>query len=407
MAKTLLCVFVLVVHLVGGVAALGLLPRGFAPGDLQFWTNTIIPAVASLAVIAALIHAIARRKAIAPKIVVAVAAGGWVAAVVTGAILFPDSMTLQRLAVPAIIAVGLLWLGWQKEHVRRWLGSLAVGAGLGVVVIVTQRAPAPSTRPLGGTLLDIPEGTGATDIVVPCGRGQIRVNPLLTFISRSPDRTWTILSPTPTGSHRQLTRYRETATGFEAGFTDDGQSTLAIRHDARGVEIDAVSRLPAPVYSHLNSFTEIDVPFEATISFGPTSAARFPIEPADYPSGRPIQLAYLDADMQFHVARADDAEKGPYTTLATGHLGRGEPLTLELRARDGNDGCRIIFQDWSSQISTDASPTAGWGLPQSSIQFFSNAVFLTLADTGPGRGFDSVGHASGTYRNRVRIEPIE
>ena len=34
-------------------------------------------------------------------------------------------------------------------------------------------------------------------------------------------------------------------------------------------------------------------------------------------------------------------------------------------------------------------------------------VLLTLADTGPGRGFDSVGHAAGSYRNRLRVEPIQ
>ena len=55
------------------------------------------------------------------------------------------------------------------------------------------------------------------------------------------------------------------------------------------------------------------------------------------------------------------------------------------------------------------SGTAGWGLPQSSVQFFARGheayVILTLADTGPGRGWDSVGHAAGTYRNRIKIEP--
>ena len=43
-------------------------------------------------------------------------------------------------------------------------------------------------------------------------------------------------------------------------------------------------------------------------------------------------------------------------------------------------------------------------------QFFKNGnetlIALTLAETGPGRGFDSVGHAEGAYKNRLRIEPI-
>lgn len=58
-------------------------------------------------------------------------------------------------------------------------------------------------------------------------------------------------------------------------------------------------------------------------------------------------------------------------------------------------------RDWASQVSTEPSPSAGWGVSQGSIQFFSEAgqglVLLTLADTGPGRGFDSVGHAAGIY----------
>ena len=32
------------------------------------------------------------------------------------------------------------------------------------------------------------------------------------------------------------------------------------------------------------------------------------------------------------------------------------------------------------------------------------SVFVTLAGTSVGRGWDSVGHAAGTYRNRMTIE---
>jgi hypothetical protein len=405
------CASVLVLHLAGGVVALALLPRGFAPDDIHLWSNTIIPATASVAVVVGLIHALIRRSAMALGVLVATAAGGWVSAVVVGAIMFPVSMTFPRLAVPALIAALLLALAWwSTTHAARSLATLVIGAGLGVVVIVAQRAPLPSTHPIGGTLLDVPGADGPIgDVVAPCGRRQIRVNPLLTFLSRSPDRTWTILSPDPPGSRRRQTGYRETTAGVQAAFVDDGQSTLATLRDADGlgVDIEAISKLPDPVYSHLNTFTSIEVPFDATVSFGPTGALRFPIEPADYPSGRPIKLAYVDAQLGFHVVRARDAEKGPFAELAGGRLGRGETLTLEVRPRDDSDaGCRIIFQDWSSQVSTEPSPTAGWGIPQGSIQFFSGLVLLTLADTGPGRGFDSVGHAAGTYRNRVRIEPI-
>lgn len=391
-ASGIVCASVLVLHLAAGVVALVMLPRGFAGDDIHFWSNTIIPGAASIAVVAALIHTAVRRSAVTPRLLAAAAAGGWTSAVIVGAILFPVSMPPARLALPALVAAGLLALAWwSRTHLVRALASLAIGAALGVVVIVAQRAPLPSTHPAGGSLLDVPEGSGA-DLEVPCGRRQIRVSPLLTFFSRSPDRTWTILAPQPPEPHR------------------DERRTLAVHRDADGIDIDAISELPAPVYSHLNSFTSIEVPFEASVSFGPTGATRFLIEPADYPSGRPTKLAYLDAQLGFHVVRSNDAEKGPFTELAGGHLGRGDALTLELRPRDDSDaGCRITFQDWSAQVSTEASPTAGWGVPQGSIEFFSNGtglVLLTLADTGPGRGFDSVGHAGGTYRNRVRVEPI-
>jgi hypothetical protein len=61
--------------------------------------------------------------------------------------------------------------------------------------------------------------------------------------------------------------------------------------------------------------------------------------------------------------------------------------------------------------STELSPNPGWGLPQNAIEFSlpdpaSPAnLFITLASTSVGRGFDSVSHAPGTYRNRIRIQP--
>jgi hypothetical protein len=74
---------------------------------------------------------------------------------------------------------------------------------------------------------------------------------------------------------------------------------------------------------------------------------------------------------------------------------------------------RIALLDWSAQLGTQLSPTAGWGLPVNAIEFVregdapgSLAVFyVTLAGTSVGRGWDSVGHREGLYRNRIRIEP--
>jgi hypothetical protein len=48
-------------------------------------------------------------------------------------------------------------------------------------------------------------------------------------------------------------------------------------------------------------------------------------------------------------------------------------------------------------------------LPENALAFDrqGDAAFIhaTLASTGVGRGFDSVRHAPGLYRNRVRVTP--
>jgi hypothetical protein len=258
------------------------------------------------------------------------------------------------------------------------------------------------------------EEAGTGQIVIPCGKGKIRLTPLLSFQSRSPDATWVVLAGADELRQRRvLTHYTKTPTGFRASYTDDGESTLVATKDKSGtLDVDAVTQLPSVVYSHLNTWTAIHFSFEATLSFSPTGlATRFALEPADYPSGRPMQLAYLGEDLAFRVVRARDAEKGPFAELAHGRLSRDETLTLEIRPRDDKDkGCRLSFKDWAAQVSTDPSPTAGWGVPQNSIQFASRGgeslVLLALAETGPGRGFDTVGHAAGTYRNRLHVESI-
>jgi hypothetical protein len=133
--------------------------------------------------------------------------------------------------------------------------------------------------------------------------------------------------------------------------------------------------------------------------------------PFDYPIGRPARFAYWDAQHQFRVVEAASGEKGPFRTLAVGTLERGDPLTVSIYDADVLRA-KITFHDWSAQASTDLSPTAGWMVPQNAIEFFRLgnreidpiAIYVTLAGTSVGRGWDSVGHRAGTYRNRIGIE---
>jgi hypothetical protein len=380
------------VHVVGGVYALTMLPRGFPIGALHFWSNTAIPVVASLVALAALVATIRTWRGV--DLAMMALATGWLAASVAGAMLFPDSITAQRAALPGALAFAWCLIAWRLRSRGSFIAA-PIGALCGVVLIFAQRAPLPSTRPSGGTVAAESDET----LIVRCGAHVVQLSPLLTFESRSPDRTWTLLSPIEPGSvvegqHSSLAVHR----------IDSGEGDVA------SAELEAVSRLDDPVYAHLDSFARIDFDFRATIAFSTTGATQFPIEESDYPTGRPTKLAYLGDDDVLRVVRANDGEKGPYHELAHGALRRGEPIAIELRPLGEAGGCRFVFADWSAQVSTELSPTAGWGVPQNAIEFFAGGraslVALSLASTGPGRGFDSVGHAAGTYRNRVRIEQL-
>jgi len=412
-------VVVLTFHAAACAVALLYLPRGFAPNDIHAWTDTWLPAAAGLVIAAALVRFVFfQSSGLFVSLVSAAIAGGWLAAVVTGNVLFPISVGLERSVGPAAIALALVTVAWATK-LRVWPSIAAglVGVAFGVVEIFGQRAPLPSTRPSGGALADVrgeptKDDAATGQVSFPCGKEHVRVGPLLTFESRSPDATWTVLAPPDAfGPQRKFEAFAKAKSGFRARYKDDGESSLIATKDSRGVDIEAVSTLPNVVYSHLNAFTLIHVPFETTVSFSPTGQERFPVDPSDYPSGRPMQLAYLGADIAFHVVRASDAEKGPYTELAKGRLGRDEPLTIEIRHKDGSPGtCKLTFKDWAAQVSTEPSPTAGWGVPQNSIQLLSRGkealILLTLAETGPGRGWRSVGHADGTYKNRIRVDTV-
>ena len=402
------------IHAATCVVAVVLLPRGFPPNSIHSWCNTWLPGAASVALTLAIIRFVFMRSSARPVSVgVAAIAGGWLGAVVTAAVLFPVSVGVERAIGPFAFALAFVVLAWvTKIGLTESRVAGLFGGARGIVEVVGQAGPAPSTRPSGGTPLEVKgelmkDDAQSGQVSFPCGKEHVRIRPLLTFESRSPDASWTLLAPPESfGPRRKFDGFEKERNGFRAHYTDDGETSLVATRDAKGLDIEAISRLPRPIYSHLNAFTTIHVPFEATIAFGPTGPREFPLEPHD---GRPRQLAYLGADIVFHVVRAAEEEKGPFTELARGHLGRDESLTIVLRHEDGSPGsCRLTFKDWAPQLSTEPSPTAGWGFPQNSIQFSSRGkegfIVLALAETGPGRGWLSVAHDEGTYRNRVRVD---
>ena len=203
---------------------------------------------------------------------------------------------------------------------------------------------------------------------------------------------------------------------------DHGESILEVTRAAGGgdaVEVEARSRVPSPVYTHQNTFAAIGISGVNTgalsLTFSPCPDTRVRAFPYDYPYGRPIRFAYLDAAGVFHVAEASSGEKGPFRELARGPLSPAGGAVVITVYEGDRPVVRFRLHDWAAQLSTSPSPTAGWGVPANSIGFGVTSrsrrsrapglqLFASLAETGMGSGFDSVGHSPGAYRSRLTVE---
>jgi hypothetical protein len=182
---------------------------------------------------------------------------------------------------------------------------------------------------------------------------------------------------------------------------------------AGSISLEANTTLMHMTYSHLNSYCDFEVRGHRRLSleFSPCPGVPIEVRRFDYPFGRPARIAFVEQDQTFRVVEASSGEKGPFHTLARGRLGPEESLTLTLHDQ-GRALARIALADWSSQADTTLSPTAGWGVPVNAIEFSLSddspsspaSIFVTLAGTSIGRGWDCVGHNPGTYRNRIHLE---
>jgi hypothetical protein len=425
--------------LVGHAAAAGLwawlMPRGFPPATRWFWANQAMP-LGMIALVLGALWASRRGKTGAVRAVLVGIAAAWLAAAVCSRIVFPVSFSWRFLIFMVMSAA--MWLAACAPALRaaRWPAwtSLALLAGLavGALLPMTQRGEAASTHPRNVAMDErvVPSMHDTTvvrenDVLVQprdgmvtfqLGRYFMVVHPLLTFVSRSPDRCWTVFSPREDrlGPGRELLGYRRDGDNLLFTYSDDDRSLLRVRPTAVATaQIEAISRLPRDVYSHLNTFCEIQFAGHRSlfVEFSPCPGTRIEVTHSDYPVGEPARAAYVDANDEFHIVQASNAEKGPFHELARGRLPRGEPLTLTLDDVD-RTVARITLDDFSAQASTALSPTAGWGLPVNAIEFTRDAsspkstgnFFFTLAGTSLGRGWQSVGHAAGTYRNRMLVE---
>jgi hypothetical protein len=433
----------LLAHVGGAALWWSFMPGGFPFNHSRFWVNRFLPVVVIGFAGAALVLALTRRAA--PIRLVLLGLGAmWLAAMVAAPITFPQSGWWLALAMLLFggATLGAALAARLVAPLRpRWaIGAAALGAAIGVLIPWTQRAADPTTHPVNG---DIPPAAIVDPLprtvallvnrhlIVQTTEGVVTlrndryagvVEPMLTFNSRSPDRCWTVLSPQDLSRrprHRFAGMQRDGA-GVRLAFSNpEGPGFLSVhpRDGSGAVDINSSTRLLRPVYSHLNSFCVVSlVGHRSAVSlrFSPCPDTPVTVSFADYPVGRPSRAAYVTAAGEFRIIEAATGEKGPFRTLATGRLRRGDPLTVTFY--DGERAVmRATIRDWSAQASDALSPTAGWGVTQNAIEFGlendypeapATAIF-TLAGTSLGRGYDSVGHAAGTYRNRVEVELLE
>jgi hypothetical protein len=429
----------LLVHCAAALAVWWLLPGGFPFVHERFFAHRLLPA---LIVCSAPVVALAaqRRAPQLPLLLLAFPAA-WVGMALALLFAFPNSgpgLALAAATIAVCLFLGLALVAHVAALARMRfvtalcsLGAACCGAGF----VLTQRSPAPSTHPhsdasavpdarVGPALdVDLPLQLAPWLHVVPsldeirvaAGALQVVVSPRLEFVSVSPDRFWTVFAPRRREPRRELAVFRHAELGLQID-DSQGERWRVFSPSTGGAVVAVQSTLAQPVYSHLNSFAELRISGHERLGlrFSPCPQLLVEVGYSDYPVGAPAEFAYLDADEIFHVVRASSAEKGPFTRLGSGSLKRGQALEitlLELGAQSERELARFAFADWSRQASTELSPTAGWGVPQNAVEFGlastdprSDAyIDLTLAGTSVGRGWDSVGHASGIYINRIEI----
>lgn len=418
-------------HAFAAAAWWWMMPGGFPIGSPHFWVNQILPFLVFALCLTARV-CLARKIAIA-AFSLSIIGGAWISAGVAARFVFP--VTFRALWFAPVLAGCAMLILWMAQFKRLWRGRSAIGwlAGglLGCLLPASQRGNNPATLPAGNAdWVEVPStlahaGTvRLTDLTsfdpnsgvvqLDLNRRMLAIEPLLTFDSLSPDRCWTLFARREDRipPRRQLVQLQNTDERTTALYRDLGQSSLSVGTENDVVQIDAASRLDRNIYSHLNTYATLLLaghrkPF---VSFGPTGNQKFEVTHNTYPHGKPLRFAYVDSDRAFKVVEARSAEKGPFTTLASGTLVADQPLTLTLW--DGEEMLASIeLLDFSAQASTQLSPTAGWRVPENAIEFSRGSddprsavnIFITLASTSVGRGYDSVGHSAGVYRNRMTV----
>jgi hypothetical protein len=355
---------VLVAHIFLAVGWWWLEPGGFGLGHPRFWSNAVA-APLGLAVTLVALAAMHVGRVRMLRWLLPIWAAGWAAAAVAGRILFPITLCwLWLIPLGGAVAMAVAAVPpWRAAGGRGWIG--AVGSALcaavaGAALVVAQRPPPANTHPRGAAVgaSEFPiESTASRlagairldpratvypadgTITVRLDSLSLTIQPLMTFEGGSKDGCWSILAPAgeragPEPRLRRSAHDDEQSCALDFDFLGLGPAELRARADAEtgAITIDATTCLEKVVYSHLNSYCDIEVRGHRRLSleFSPCPGVPVEVRRYDYPVGRPARFAFVDQDRTFRVVEASTGEKGPFRTLARGPLAADQSLTITL-----------------------------------------------------------------------------
>lgn len=420
-------------HLVVAALYLVLSPKGFPFNHSRFWLNSILPAVVTIVAVIGLCG-LAKKSTHWVASVALLFSSGWIGGCLAARVFFPTSlrgiwalgMLLALLATsssvlalrerPRIVALAIIpalsCLLTGAFSMWAQVPQLPSTRPFDSAVPLVDSSPAsntPATLPIGGFSSFNPR---SSELIVQSDDLSIRCYPRLQFDRVSPDRFWSLLAPRNQTNRRLLAHETANSGILLFAYHDQSIVELMIDEPTQAVQCVAWRTLTADTYSHLNSFAVfvVDGHQELTLEFSPCEGQQIEVLTSDYPVGRPARIAFLDEHEEFRIVEASCGEKGPFSSLATGQLKRGKPLSIALYD-EKKLAVTIQLDDWSRQVSTDLSPSAGWGLPMNAIEFRRTGessdspveIFVTLAATWVGRGWETVGHRAGVYRNRLHF----
>jgi len=407
-----------------------LMPGGFPSSSPHYWVNEVAPLFCVALLLTALFARGKFSHAILPAVLAMIPAF-WLAFGISARLTFDDSFRSSwSYAFIGGAIVGGLWVNQMRLRLTvKWLVPLTVLVALfgGWSFPGTQRAPEPATNPTGASFGAAPSGPSDQKVIKLTREAQIRpgesrvvfkhdkviltAQPLLDFANRSPDRCWTALAPEGESKPTNRIMVSKIHDGAKWSFyyKDEDASVMEVSANKDGsVLLDGRSRLQHAVFAHNASSGELTVSGhkKLTVAFSPLGDRRFDVPVATAAA----RFGYVDESDTFHLVQAADRARGPFSELGAGKLKHGDPLVLTIYDED-KVSFRVTLEDWSAQVSTQLSPTAGYGLPVNSITMARGGdseatpvlFSFTLADTSVGRGTASIGHTPGVYRDRVTV----